>query len=151
MQVEPIQLSSICFTVCTTFLPSWLHGILIHSSHDRSKWSASFSRTTLQNIQGISHRHSEVSNLQHHAKLCSKCRILPKPFSNFSPMCLWKIILVHVEWCFCHAKSELYFTCIYLTVLFSCHKSNWNILQPSVAFDLSQSALWMVALRFSLP
>ena len=128
------------------FFPSWLHVIFLQSARDWSKWSSPpFSKSTLKNIQGISHRLSEVFKLQLHAKLCTKCRILLISSSNFSPPCLWKS-LVLVECCFCHGNSVFYFTCTCYTVLFSCYKSSWNILHPSVAFDVSQSALGMAAL-----
>lgn len=51
--------------------------ILLHFPHDRVNWSPpSFSNTTFQNVRGISCLFNEVSNIQHHAKLYSKCTAL---------------------------------------------------------------------------
>jgi hypothetical protein len=54
------------------FFSPWLYVIFLHSSHDRSNWtSPSFSSITFQNIPGIFYLLSEMSEVQHHTKLCS--------------------------------------------------------------------------------
>jgi hypothetical protein len=149
-KLEPMQLPFICFTVCRTFLP-FLTPWNTYLVFTRSVQMIS---TLLQNYtwKHSGYFSSTFRGFQFTAprKAMFQMQILPNSSSNFIPMCLWKILPVLVECCFCHGKYELCFTCMYCTVLFSCHKSSWNILQPSVVFDLSQSALWMVALRFSL-
>ena len=72
------------------FFSPWLYVIYLHFSHDRSNWtSPSFSSTTFQNFPGISDLLSEMSKVQHHTKLCSKCSISLASYLNWNTICWW--------------------------------------------------------------
>lgn len=60
------------FFLCRTF-PPWLNVRFLHFARDRSNCSfPSFSSTAFQIFPRICDLFSEVSNLQHHTKLCSR-------------------------------------------------------------------------------
>jgi hypothetical protein len=56
-----------------------------------SNWpSPTLSSTTLQNFLRISHLLSELSQFQHHTKMCPKCSNLLVSSWNLSPVCCSK-------------------------------------------------------------
>ena len=69
----PIQLAFSLSVVCRIFLSSFtLCNISSSFLHDRFNWSPSFSSSTFQYYPEIFYLLSEVSDIQHLAKLCSK-------------------------------------------------------------------------------
>ena len=67
-------------------------------SYDRSIWSPSFSSIIFQNFPSISDLLSQVTKLQHHRKLCSKCSTSIDPSSSFQPSLQVKRIFF---WLYC--------------------------------------------------
>jgi len=57
----------------------------------------------LKNFRYISGIFSEVSRVQHHTNLCSKCSNLLVPSLNLSPVCWWKVcaIIIFYVLCYC--------------------------------------------------
>ena len=84
----PIQLAFLLFTVCIYSSPPWLCVTLPHFSHDLSNWSSpSFSSTIFQNFPRIADLLYEVSKIQLHTMLCSKCSTSLVSPLNLSPVC----------------------------------------------------------------
>jgi len=69
-QIWPIQLAFLLFIVCRIFVSTWICAILHFSCNP----FISLQHLTL-NPSGYTWLHSEVSNVQHHTTLCSKCNI----------------------------------------------------------------------------
>jgi hypothetical protein len=96
--VWPIHLAFLLLIVRRTFLSSLIlcH---IYCLHNMSNWSSqSFSINTPENVHGICDVLSEVSNIYHHTKLCSKCIILLVYSLNLSRICERNLLLV--EYCY---------------------------------------------------
>jgi hypothetical protein len=71
--------------------PLWIYVILLHLSHDRSKWAPSFFSTTLQNSPVISVILSEVSKFQGYKNPCPIYSTSLVTSLTLSPICWWKL------------------------------------------------------------
>ena len=73
----PLLLAFLCNILYRIFLSSLTLCNISFFSQDRSNWtSPSFRSTTFLNFQSISDLFYEVSKFHHHAKLCSRCKLI---------------------------------------------------------------------------